>query len=85
MVLREDRQRADDTLNHHWFEHVVGAGDETLPEPLDRTQWEALKDRYYALRGWNVSSGRPTRTILEELDMGDVADTLDAAGRLGGG
>ena len=83
MVLREDRLREDDTLNHFWFERIVGSGDETLPEPLDRDQWEDLKDRYYALRGWNVSNGRPTRARLEQLGMGDVADILAAAGRLG--
>jgi aldehyde:ferredoxin oxidoreductase len=83
MVLRENRLREDDTLNHHWFERVVGAGDEVLPEPLDRTQWEDVKDRYYALRGWNSSNGRPTRDKLEQLGMGDVADTLESAGRLG--
>jgi aldehyde:ferredoxin oxidoreductase len=83
MVLREDRQRTDDTLNHHWFERVVGAGDEVLPEPLDSTRWEDVKDRYYELRGWNVGNGRPTRAKLEQLGMGGVADTLEAAGKLG--
>jgi aldehyde:ferredoxin oxidoreductase len=83
MVLRENRLREDDTLNHYYFEQIVGAGDETLPEPLDRTQWDDLKDRYYALRGWNLSNGRPTRAKLEELDMWDVADSLEDAGRLG--
>ena len=35
------------------------------------------------LRGWNVSDGRPTRAKLEQLGMGEVADTLESAGRLG--
>ncbi len=83
MVLREDRLREDDTLNHHWFERIVGAGDEVLPEPLDSAQWEEVKDRYYERRGWNVSNGRPTRAKLEQLGMGEVADTLESAGRLG--
>jgi len=83
MVLREDRHRQDDTLNHHWFEQIVGAGDEVLPEPLDRARWEDLKDRYYLLRGWNVDTGRPARAKLEQLGMGEVADTLESAGRLG--
>jgi aldehyde:ferredoxin oxidoreductase len=84
MVLRENRRRADDTLNHYWFEEIVGVPGETLPEPIDRPQWEAVKDRYYALRGWNPTNGRPTRANLEDLGMGDVADTLEAAGRIGG-
>jgi aldehyde:ferredoxin oxidoreductase len=84
MVLREDRRRGDDTLGNIWFEQIVGSGDEVLPEPLDRVQWEALKDRYYAQRGWDVGNGWPTRDNLEHLDLGDVADTLEAAGKLGG-
>jgi aldehyde:ferredoxin oxidoreductase len=83
MVLRENRLREDDTLNHNWFERVVGAGEEVLPEPLDRARWEDVKDRYYERRGWNVNNGRPTRAKLDQLGMGEVADTLESAGRLG--
>jgi aldehyde:ferredoxin oxidoreductase len=83
MVLREDRRRQDDTLNHYWFEQIVGPADEVLPEPLDRARWEDVKDRYYQLRGWNLSNGRPIRAKLVQLGMGDVADQLESAGRLG--
>jgi aldehyde:ferredoxin oxidoreductase len=83
MALRENRRRNHDTLNHHWFERIVGAGDEVLPEPLDRAEWGDLKDRYYELRGWNTNNGRQGRARLEQLGMGDVADTLESAGRLG--
>jgi aldehyde:ferredoxin oxidoreductase len=83
MVLRENRRRSHDTLNHHWFERVVGSGDEVLPEPLNRARWNDVKDRYYELRGWNGNNGRPTRAKLEQLGMADVADSLENAGRLG--
>ena len=83
MTLRENRRRKHDTLNDNWFETIVGAGEEVLPEPLDREQWGDVRERYYELRGWNPSSGRPTRPKLEQLGMGDVADTLENAGRLG--
>ncbi|HUV43949.1 MAG TPA: aldehyde ferredoxin oxidoreductase N-terminal domain-containing protein [Dehalococcoidales bacterium] len=82
MVLRENRTREDDTLSHVWFEQIAG-GDQTLAAPLDRDQWEALKDRYYGVRGWDVSTGWPARARLEELGMKDVADTLQSAGKLG--
>jgi aldehyde:ferredoxin oxidoreductase len=45
--------------------------------------WEDVKDRYYERRGWNVRNGRPTRAKLEQLDMAEVADTLESVGRLG--
>jgi aldehyde:ferredoxin oxidoreductase len=83
MALRENRRRKHDTLNHYWFERIVGAGDEVLPEPLDRVQWNDVRDRYYELRGWNPNNGRIGRPKLEQLGMGDVADTLESAGRLG--
>jgi aldehyde:ferredoxin oxidoreductase len=82
MVLRENRRREDDTLSHVWFERVVG-GAESLAGPLDRTLWEALKDRYYTLRGWDVKNGWPTRAKLEALGMRSVADKLQTAGKLG--
>jgi len=84
MALRENRHRNGDTLSPDLF----GANEarrfpEGLSAPLDREKWEALKDRYYQLRGWDVDTGRPTRAKLEELGMRDVADGLENAGRLG--
>ena len=83
MVLRENRHRDEDTLNHDMFEGKTGRILSThLSEPLDREQWEALKDRYYELRGWDVDTGVPTRSKLEELGMKDVADKLQSAGKV---
>ncbi len=82
MILREDRTRADDTLNHVWFERLASGG-QVLAAPIDTTEWEALKDRYYELLGCNVNNGWPTRARLEKLGMKDVADSLQSAGRLG--
>jgi len=83
MVLRENRHRDEDTLNHDMFEGKTGRILSThLSEPLDREQWEALKDRYYELRGWDVDTGVPTRAKLEELGMKDVADKLQSAGKV---
>jgi len=75
MILESDRTREADTLNHHYFERVVPTGS-AMPEALDRAKWEALKDRYYELRGWDIATGHPTREKLESLGMKDVADRL---------
>ena len=83
MVLRENRHRDDDTLCDDMFKEVIRVQQpEVLSEPLDRAQWEPLKDRFYELRGWDVNSGVPTRAKLEELGMKDVADKLQSAGKL---
>jgi len=82
MVLRENRTRADDTLNHYWYERRLN-GAEGLSAPIDATQFEALKTRYYLLRGWNTGNGWPTAAKLQELGMKDVADKLTAVNKLG--
>lgn len=72
-VLRENRQRDYDTISQYWFE---GKAPGLLAEPLDRDEWEKLKDRFYEFRGWDVATGVPGRAKLEELGMKDVADVL---------
>ena len=84
-VMREDRHKDDDDICDDMFKEVIFVhAPEMLSTPLERDKWDALKDRYYKLRGWNVDTGRPERSTLESLDMRAVADTLEDAGKLGG-
>jgi aldehyde:ferredoxin oxidoreductase len=39
---------------------------------LDRQQFEPVLDEFYALHGWDVQNGWPTRERLDELDLEDV-------------
>jgi len=50
---------------------------------MDRDKFLKLLDRYYELRNWDKKSGRPNRAKLEELGLKEVADELEAIGRLG--
>jgi aldehyde:ferredoxin oxidoreductase len=50
---------------------------------LDRERFGSLLDKYYELSGWNATNGWPTREKLEELALGDIADGLEGAGKLG--
>jgi len=43
---------------------------------------DPMLDEYYELRGWDKKTGWPSREKLEELDLKDVADTLEKMGRL---
>jgi len=50
---------------------------------LDREKFEEFKTRFYTLAGWDPTTGYPTRSTLESLGLGYVADELEKTGRLG--
>jgi len=63
---------------------------ETLTQPaftdgvaLDLEQFAPMLDTYYRLRGWNRANGYPTRAKMDELGLADIADALQAEGKLG--
>jgi aldehyde:ferredoxin oxidoreductase len=49
---------------------------------VDRKQFEEMKDEFYTLRGWDIKTGLQKKTTLEELDLADVAETMEAGGFL---
>lgn len=51
---------------------------------LDRDSFEAFKTRFYELQGWDPATGYPTRSALEPLGLGYVADELERHEKLGG-
>jgi len=38
--------------------------------------FERLKDEYYAIRKWDVKTGHPTRSKLQELKLNYIAEDL---------
>ena len=54
-----------------------------LGRKLDRARFEDVKDLFYALEGWDVKTGWPTRAGLSELGLDHVADELEKNGKLG--
>jgi aldehyde:ferredoxin oxidoreductase len=51
-------------------------------ERLHLDKFNELLDAYYVMRGWDRQTGRPTRSKLEGLNLGDVADELERRGQL---
>ena len=49
---------------------------------LDKSDFEKLKDEYYALRGWDNETGFQTYAKLRELDLEDIAQYLNNLGLL---
>jgi aldehyde:ferredoxin oxidoreductase len=77
------RSRQDDEafINH------FAAHDDFLVNPFvgrpmkgDPEQLRRLLDQFYALRGWDVATGRPTPAMLMRLGLSDVAADLQARG-----
>ena len=43
---------------------------------VKREDFEKLKDEYYELRGWDITSGLPTEKGFKELGLEDIATGL---------
>lgn len=71
---REGIGRDQDTLPKKLFQPLQGGRSDGLA--VDPGEVERAKDHYYALAGWDVATGMPTRARLEELGLGWVAEML---------
>jgi aldehyde:ferredoxin oxidoreductase len=73
---REGLRREHETLPDQYFTDLMTDGHfEGFAK--DRSNMKVIKDHYYQLRGWDLSTGVPTRGTLESLDLKDVADELE--------
>jgi aldehyde:ferredoxin oxidoreductase len=79
--VREGITRKDDQAPTRWFTDPIPKGFHK-GRKLDRTKFEKMKSEYYSLRGWDVTTGVPTRKKLEELGLKDIANNLKKFGKL---
>jgi aldehyde:ferredoxin oxidoreductase len=49
---------------------------------VDKEKFEEVKDEYYKLRGWDISTGLQTKVQLGELELHEVAEELETRGLL---
>jgi len=92
VLLREGHRGAgDDRLPEHWHTTPLkfdltnpdlllpGKGNDEVSmkgRVVDKTQFEAMKRKYYQLRHWDAATGLPTAARLSELGLGDIAAEL---------
>lgn len=76
MQRRFGLRRKDDFPPVRFFEEPIPSGP-NKGAVLDREQYEKMLIEYYSIRGYD-SEGVPTRKKLEELNLHDVADDLEA-------
>ncbi len=77
-VRNYDRSREMDSAMEWYFEYP----EKSDGTKLDKTIFNRYLDKYYELRGWDITTGWPTREKLEELGLKDVADELKKLGKL---
>ncbi len=49
---------------------------------FEEDRFKVMTENWYEWLGWDKKTGWPTRTTLEDLDLKDVADDLEAIGKL---
>ena len=62
---------------------VPGKGGEVISRKgavVDRAEFERMKDEYYQIRGWDISTGLQSKPALEELGLKDIAAGLEQRG-----
>ncbi|MFP6680560.1 MAG: aldehyde ferredoxin oxidoreductase C-terminal domain-containing protein, partial [Gammaproteobacteria bacterium] len=73
---RVGMRREHDTICERWMWEPTDEG--MYPGSVAADMFEPVLNEYYQWRGWDVKSGLQTRAKLKELDLGDVADVLEA-------
>jgi len=81
--VRQGRTRKDhDESVIPYFSQDDAWPDELPPSSMEPPKFLALMDRFYTLRGWDVTTGWPKRAKLEEIGLKNIADELDSIGKL---
>ena len=76
--------RKDDIIPERFFTEPLKGGGPSAGAVVDRGKFDHILDEYYEDRKFDVKTGLPTRAGLDDLGLKDIADDLEARGRLGG-
>jgi len=75
IACREGRRREDDWLHEHEFQGMDLEG-----RRLSKDDLKKLLDKLYTIRGWDLTTGIPSRQRLEKVGLKDIADELERQG-----
>lgn len=68
--------RQDDYPPERFMEEPIKSGP-MQGERLRKEDWDKMLDEYYSLRGWDPSTGWPTRETLTRLDLEECVEMLE--------
>lgn len=80
-TLHGEFTRMDDYPSKRYWKDPVKSGP-YKGDHIDHMKWDEALDNYYKLQGWDIETGLQTRSGLDKLDLGVVADRLELAGLL---
>jgi len=66
--------RKDDTFPDRFFQERIPSSPLKV---LNREAFEKMKNEYFKVRGWDISTGNPKREKLKELGLGEVIKDLE--------
>ena len=79
--VRDGMTRETDSLPKGYMDHPIKEGP-FKGSVLKSNKFEKMKDEYYALRGWDIATGIPTKETLKLTGLQDVARDLEKRGKL---
>jgi len=79
-LVREGITKKDDFLQGKWVRGPVPNGP-YKGHTIEEAKWEKMLEEYYQLRGWDPSTGIPTKDTLETLGLHDVYQELKKMGK----
>jgi aldehyde:ferredoxin oxidoreductase len=79
--VRQGITKDDDFLQGKWVMEPTHGGpfDGSV---LEREKFAKMLEDYYALRGWDLTTGIPTKETLEKLHLHDIVADLEKLGKL---
>jgi aldehyde:ferredoxin oxidoreductase len=76
--------RADDIIPERFFKEPLKGGGPSGGTVVERDKFDTILEEYYEDRKFDPDTGLPTRAGLDRLGLKEIADDLEARGKLGG-
>ena len=80
-TLHTNMGRQDDFPPRRYMEEPVKSGP-YKGYRCDRDKWDEMLDEFYEIQGWDRSTSLQTRKTFQDLEMDDIAQKLQKAGKL---
>ena len=79
--VREGMTREMDSLPKRFMDNPLKEGP-FKGAVLESSKFEDMKSKYYALRGWDIATGIPTRETLQQTGLTNIGRDLEKRGKL---